>query len=126
MEDLADNPLVPALLAKIHTGSDETLMKVALPPQSFMCLGLTDRAQYKSVAKYQHKLVPYLQELTEQQIAKGLIKYVSLSLAQNLPSLIAMQARRHREYRELPRTSQCRRCLERLRRSLKSEGEGVV
>ena len=29
MEDLADNPLVPALLAKIHTDSDETLMKVA-------------------------------------------------------------------------------------------------
>ena len=28
MEDLADNPLVPALLAKIHTDSDETLMKV--------------------------------------------------------------------------------------------------
>ncbi|KZT72269.1 hypothetical protein DAEQUDRAFT_27471 [Daedalea quercina L-15889] len=58
MEDLADNPLVPALLAKIHTDSDETLMK------------------YKSVAKYQHKLVPYLQLLTEQQIAKGLIKCV--------------------------------------------------
>ncbi|KAH9911195.1 uncharacterized protein B0H18DRAFT_1129044 [Fomitopsis serialis] len=56
MEDLADNPLVPALLAKIHTDSDEMLMK------------------YKSVAKYQHKLIPYLQELTEQQIAKGLIK----------------------------------------------------
>ncbi|TFY60904.1 hypothetical protein EVJ58_g4856 [Rhodofomes roseus] len=56
MQDLADNPLVPALLAKIHTDSDETLMK------------------YKSVAKYQHKLIPYLQELTEQQIAKGLIK----------------------------------------------------
>ncbi|KAH9834100.1 uncharacterized protein C8Q71DRAFT_873543 [Rhodofomes roseus] len=56
MQDLADNPLVPALLAKIHTDSDETLMK------------------YKGVAKYQHKLIPYLQELTEQQIAKGLIK----------------------------------------------------
>lgn len=30
MEDLADNPLVPALLAKIHTDSDETLMKVVV------------------------------------------------------------------------------------------------
>ena len=76
MEDLADNPLVPALLAKIHTDSDETLMKVASRTSSYASETLIGWEQYKSVAKYQHKLVPYLQELTERQIAKGLIKYV--------------------------------------------------
>lgn len=46
---------------------------------SYISKGLIKWEQYKSVAKYQHKLVPYLQELTERQIEKGLIKYVSFS-----------------------------------------------
>jgi len=56
MEDLADSPLVPALLAKIHTDADRDLM------------------DYKKSDKYDGKLVPYLQELTQRQISRGLIK----------------------------------------------------
>ncbi|KZT05341.1 uncharacterized protein LAESUDRAFT_726975 [Laetiporus sulphureus 93-53] len=54
--DLADSPLVPALLSKIHNEPDNGLM------------------EYKKAEKYTPKLVPYLQELTQQQIARGLIK----------------------------------------------------
>ena len=108
MEDLADNPLVPALLAKIHTDSDETLMKVASRTSSYASETLIGWEQYKSVAKYQHKLVPYLQELTERQIAKGLIKYVSCFQWWDLQSLISRQARRRRERREFPRAPQRR------------------
>lgn len=56
MSDLADSPLVPALLAKIHTDADRELM------------------DYKKSHKYDAKLVPYLQGLTQEQVAKGLVK----------------------------------------------------
>ncbi|KAL6305167.1 hypothetical protein BKA93DRAFT_234589 [Sparassis latifolia] len=53
---LADSPLVPAMLAKLHTESDKALL------------------DYKLVKKYNPILLPYLQEVTEQQIARGLIR----------------------------------------------------
>ncbi|KAI0941617.1 hypothetical protein AcW1_003465 [Taiwanofungus camphoratus] len=56
IEDLADSPLVPALLGKIHTDADAELM------------------DYKNSEKYHSRLVPYLQHLTQRQIARGLIR----------------------------------------------------
>jgi len=53
---LADSPLVPQLLLKIHEESDPKLMK------------------YKVAYAYQDKMVPYLNELTKLQIERGLIK----------------------------------------------------
>ncbi|CCM03919.1 uncharacterized protein FIBRA_06070 [Fibroporia radiculosa] len=54
--DLADSPLVPALMAKIHTDANDELM------------------EYKKSEKYCGRLLPYLRELTEQQVAKGLVE----------------------------------------------------
>ncbi|GBE80763.1 predicted protein [Sparassis crispa] len=55
MGDLADTPLVPALLAKMHTESDEALLK------------------YKGAPKYSALLLPYLEQCTRSQIARGLV-----------------------------------------------------
>ncbi|KAI1791192.1 hypothetical protein LXA43DRAFT_889743 [Ganoderma leucocontextum] len=55
IQDLADSPLVPALLEKVHTESDPALLK------------------YKAAAKYRETLLPYLRELTASQIERGLI-----------------------------------------------------
>ncbi|KAH9889388.1 hypothetical protein C8Q73DRAFT_747858 [Cubamyces lactineus] len=55
IEDLADSPLVPSLMEKVHTESAEHLLK------------------YKGIAKYGHLLLPYLRELTKSQIERGLI-----------------------------------------------------
>ncbi|PCH35811.1 hypothetical protein WOLCODRAFT_140094 [Wolfiporia cocos MD-104 SS10] len=54
--DLANSPLVPALLAKIHTDADSELM------------------DYKKTEKYAARLLPYLQELTQDQIARGVLR----------------------------------------------------
>ncbi|OBZ69863.1 hypothetical protein A0H81_10273 [Grifola frondosa] len=56
MEDLEDSPLVPALLAKIHTDSEQCLL------------------DYKGAPKYSELLIPYLRELTQRQIERGLIQ----------------------------------------------------
>ncbi|GAA5885461.1 hypothetical protein JCM3774_002591 [Rhodotorula dairenensis] len=56
LHTLADLPLVPALLATVHKEGNEDLMKYKLAP----C--------------YQHKLLPYLAEMTQSQIDRGLIK----------------------------------------------------
>ncbi|KAL6305160.1 hypothetical protein BKA93DRAFT_234268 [Sparassis latifolia] len=56
MGDLADTPLVPALLAKMHTESDEALLK------------------YKGAPKYSALLLPYLEQCTRSQIARGLVQ----------------------------------------------------
>ncbi|KAI5120885.1 hypothetical protein M0805_002985 [Coniferiporia weirii] len=56
LEDLADSPLVPALLAKVHEEGDKKLM------------------DYKLAPVYQERMMPYLRELTAQQIEKGLIR----------------------------------------------------
>ncbi|POY75267.1 hypothetical protein BMF94_1637 [Rhodotorula taiwanensis] len=56
MHTLADLPLVPALLATVHKEGNEELMKYKLAP----C--------------YQDKLLPYLAEMTQSQIDRGLIK----------------------------------------------------
>ncbi|KAI0663963.1 hypothetical protein C8Q70DRAFT_211356 [Cubamyces menziesii] len=55
IEDLADSPLVPSLMEKVHTESAEHLIK------------------YKGIAKYGDLLLPYLRELTKSQIERGLI-----------------------------------------------------
>ncbi|CDO77519.1 hypothetical protein BN946_scf184912.g18 [Trametes cinnabarina] len=55
MEDLADSPLLPCLMEKVHTESAEHLLK------------------YKGIAKYGALLLPYLRELTQRQLDKGLI-----------------------------------------------------
>ncbi|KAI0758500.1 hypothetical protein BD413DRAFT_654543 [Trametes elegans] len=55
IEDLADSPLVPMLLEKVHTESAEHLLK------------------YKGVQKYGGLLLPYLRKLTRSQIERGLI-----------------------------------------------------
>ncbi|EJD05609.1 uncharacterized protein FOMMEDRAFT_77964 [Fomitiporia mediterranea MF3/22] len=56
LEDFADSPLVPALLAKIHEEGDRTLM------------------DYKLAPLYQDRMLPYLRELTARQMEKGLIR----------------------------------------------------
>ncbi|ORY91691.1 hypothetical protein BCR35DRAFT_298965 [Leucosporidium creatinivorum] len=56
LEEFADLPLVPQLLATIHEQSSEDLMK------------------YKLAPVYQDKMLPYLRELTQSQIDRGLIK----------------------------------------------------
>ncbi|EED81637.1 predicted protein [Postia placenta Mad-698-R] len=76
--DLTDSPLVPALLAKIHTEADRELMG------------------YKKSEKYTGVLVPYLQKLTEQQIAKGLVSrkmYLMVMLLSNRPDDVEEVAR---------------------------------
>ncbi|KAI0629415.1 hypothetical protein C8Q77DRAFT_286594 [Trametes polyzona] len=55
IEDLADSPLVPLLLEKVHTESAEHLLK------------------YKGIHKYGGLLLPYLRTLTQSQIDRGLI-----------------------------------------------------
>ncbi|KAH9944778.1 hypothetical protein B0H21DRAFT_694529 [Amylocystis lapponica] len=56
---LADSPLVPALVAKLHTASGAALL------------------EYKGAAKYADRLVPYLHALTQRQIERGLIRCVA-------------------------------------------------
>ncbi|KAK9894462.1 hypothetical protein P389DRAFT_186346 [Cystobasidium minutum MCA 4210] len=56
LEQLADSPLIPELLVRIHKESDEKLMK------------------YKVAPAYQEKMIPYLNELTQSQIERGLIQ----------------------------------------------------
>ncbi|KAH9942146.1 uncharacterized protein BXZ73DRAFT_41217 [Epithele typhae] len=58
IEDLADSPLIPALLEKVHRESDPALLK------------------YKGTYKYDKILLPYLRELTASQLERGLISYV--------------------------------------------------
>ncbi|KAI8978285.1 hypothetical protein BD414DRAFT_580100 [Trametes punicea] len=55
VEDLADSPLIPSLMEKVHTESAEHLLK------------------YKGIAKYGDLLLPYLRELVKRQIQRGLI-----------------------------------------------------
>ncbi|KAI0767115.1 hypothetical protein C8Q74DRAFT_1203340 [Fomes fomentarius] len=57
VQDLADSPLIPALLEKVHLEADPALMK------------------YKFAHKYEPRLLPYLRELTQSQIDRGLISY---------------------------------------------------
>ncbi|EJF56819.1 hypothetical protein DICSQDRAFT_70665 [Dichomitus squalens LYAD-421 SS1] len=56
IEDLADSPLVPTLLEKVHLETDDTLLT------------------YKGTHKYHDILLPYLRELTESQVERGLIR----------------------------------------------------
>jgi len=56
LEDFEDSPLVPALLATIHRESDKIFM------------------DYKLAPTYQERMMPYLREMTERQIARGLIR----------------------------------------------------
>jgi hypothetical protein len=56
IESMADDPLVPALLAKIYTDGPKDLMDT------------------KQSDAYEERLVEYLQELTASQIARGLMK----------------------------------------------------
>jgi len=56
LEDFEDSPLVPALLATIHEESDKVMM------------------DYKLAPTYQERMMPYLREMTQRQIAKGLIR----------------------------------------------------
>ncbi|KAF8511540.1 hypothetical protein JB92DRAFT_2831142 [Gautieria morchelliformis] len=60
LEDFADSPLVPALLAQVHADSDRTLMN------------------YKLAPLYEEKVIPYLQELNQRQIDLGIIRWVAL------------------------------------------------
>ncbi|RPD57707.1 hypothetical protein L227DRAFT_594590 [Lentinus tigrinus ALCF2SS1-6] len=55
IEDFADSPLVPALLEKVHLESDPVMLK------------------YKGTQKYDALLLPYLRELTQSQLDRGLI-----------------------------------------------------
>ncbi|GAA5941656.1 hypothetical protein JCM3775_003623 [Rhodotorula graminis] len=55
LHEFADLPLVPALLATVHKRGPSDLM------------------QYKLNFRYQDKLLPYLKELTQSQIDRGLI-----------------------------------------------------
>ncbi|PAV19140.1 hypothetical protein PNOK_0598400 [Pyrrhoderma noxium] len=56
LEDLADSPLVPSLLIKVHEEGDKKLM------------------DYKLAPVYQERMMPYLHELVERQIKNGLIR----------------------------------------------------
>ncbi|GAA5827482.1 hypothetical protein JCM11251_003831 [Rhodosporidiobolus azoricus] len=56
LEEFADLPLVPALLATVHENAPADLMK------------------YKLAQCYQDKMLPYLKQLTQSQIDRGLIK----------------------------------------------------
>ena len=79
IEDLADSPLVPALLEKIHTESDPALLKASIRQHSPTVRELTDEEarQYKSTHKYETLLLPYLRELTRRQLECDLIAYVT-------------------------------------------------
>ncbi|KAI0753151.1 hypothetical protein C8Q80DRAFT_1097241 [Daedaleopsis nitida] len=57
LEDLADSPLVPALLEKVTKDSDVALM------------------EYKCTRKCEAQVLPYLRELTQRQIDRGLITH---------------------------------------------------
>ncbi|GAA5849182.1 hypothetical protein JCM8547_006471 [Rhodosporidiobolus lusitaniae] len=56
LETFANLPLIPALLATVHEKAPADLMK------------------YKLASVYQDKMLPYLKELTQSQIDRGLIK----------------------------------------------------
>lgn len=56
MKDLEDSPLVPAMVARLHTDSEKELL------------------DYKLVDKYCPLLLPYLRKVTEEQIARGIIR----------------------------------------------------
>jgi len=56
LEDFEESPLVPALIVKLHEEGDKTLM------------------DYKLAPVYQSRVLPYLREMTERQIQKGLIR----------------------------------------------------
>ncbi|KIY73213.1 hypothetical protein CYLTODRAFT_417183 [Cylindrobasidium torrendii FP15055 ss-10] len=70
LEDLVETPLVPALLAKIHTDGDRALM------------------DYKEDHVYKERLMPYLQELTKRQLEKGLISEEDLDKVADFRSLV--------------------------------------
>ncbi|KAK4706070.1 hypothetical protein P7C70_g119, partial [Phenoliferia sp. Uapishka_3] len=55
LEEFADTPMIPALLATVHEKSQEDLMR------------------YKLAHMYQDKMLPYLRELNQSQIDRGLI-----------------------------------------------------
>ncbi|TFK87571.1 hypothetical protein K466DRAFT_490610 [Polyporus arcularius HHB13444] len=55
IEDFADSPLVPALLEKVHLETDPVMLT------------------YKGTQKYDALLLPYLRELTQSQLDRGLI-----------------------------------------------------
>ena len=87
IEDLADSPLIPALLEKVHTESDPSLLKASTPPRA-VCIVANEtdnanRLQYKAASKYREMLLPYLRELTASQIERGLVTYVSSLALQN-------------------------------------------
>ena len=81
LEDLADSPLVPSLLIKVHEEGDKKLMDVrtifiknnAYHWPSFLFY-LSYRYQYKLAPVYQERMMPYLHELVERQIKNGLIR----------------------------------------------------
>ncbi|KLO20043.1 hypothetical protein SCHPADRAFT_934662 [Schizopora paradoxa] len=56
LEDFEDSPLVPALISKLHEEGDKTLM------------------DYKLASVYQGRVLPYLKDMTERQIQRGLIR----------------------------------------------------
>ncbi|KIJ31272.1 hypothetical protein M422DRAFT_186275 [Sphaerobolus stellatus SS14] len=58
LEDLSDDPLVPALFLHVHKESDQKLMT------------------YKLAPIYQDTVIPYLEQLHQEQIKRGLIKWV--------------------------------------------------
>ncbi|THH20952.1 hypothetical protein EW146_g509 [Bondarzewia mesenterica] len=70
LEDLADSPLVPALLTKIHLEADKELM------------------HHKLDSVYRERLMPYLVELTKSQLDRGLIKEEDLERVQDFRGLV--------------------------------------
>lgn len=70
LEDLAESPVVPALLAKIHLEADKELM------------------HHKFDGIYRDRMMPYLQELTKRQLEQGLITEEDLDRVQDFRDLI--------------------------------------
>lgn len=56
IEEFAGDPLVPALLARVHESGKRNLM------------------DYKLAPMYQERLIPYLAQLTQSQMSRGLIE----------------------------------------------------
>ncbi|VDB96596.1 unnamed protein product [Peniophora sp. CBMAI 1063] len=70
VEDLAEMPLVPALVEKHYTDGDHKLM------------------HHKLDYVYKDRLIPYLRELTQRQLDQGLIKQEDLERVQDFRDII--------------------------------------
>jgi hypothetical protein len=80
LETLADLPLLPALLATVHEKAPADLMKYKMAPVCSSLPSFLFIPSFEVLTRSPHvdqeKMLPYLKELTQSQIDRGLIKFV--------------------------------------------------